>query len=442
MPQRWKAKCYCDLVIEQRHGVPKIDLNDDWPALTFIPIPPNCVAMITGRNGRYLRDIEADFNCLLLFVNPYVGGNKHVFDEPYEKVLAAFGTRKGRCGAKFRIMSTLAQKVEGYLGSKRSNDEDQASMDTSGERTQGDTEKADKVRKETMNLEYRVKTILDEERHHSDAEFGDDEEADNENDTWGIDEVLLRDTDYAYALGKAGATKRKLAAASGCLLEYFYDKAILIGNKTERGRGKQYLKWLLEQKSGITHVTNEEDRKDCTIVDIDSNVAGFVQGKKGVNLREIEARTRTFIFLQRYYDDSEKPRKDRERVLIFSFNRQSRSEAKELVFRKVDQKLALDERAQHGHGHRPHSRGRGGHQFREPHREESRYRRDAGDYRSSSDLYDNRQRASRSSEFYRGREREEDRYTSSSRKRRMEGTGSPRGKRRRSYSRERTYQRY
>ena len=44
---------------------------------------------------------------------------------------------------------------------------------------------------------------------------GDDDEG-----GWGIDTVPLTDDSFSYALGARGSTRRKLAAASGCIIEY------------------------------------------------------------------------------------------------------------------------------------------------------------------------------------------------------------------------------
>lgn len=38
-------------------------------------------------------------------------------------------------------------------------------------------------------------------------------------DDWATDTQLLDDDEFSYALGSKGATRRKLAIASGCILE-------------------------------------------------------------------------------------------------------------------------------------------------------------------------------------------------------------------------------
>jgi hypothetical protein len=45
----------------------------------------------------------------------------------------------------------------------------------------------------------------------------------------GTDSIILSDQDLAYALGKEGTTRRKLAKASGCIMEYVGHIAYLSG---------------------------------------------------------------------------------------------------------------------------------------------------------------------------------------------------------------------
>ena len=68
------------------------------------------------------------------------------------------------------------------------------------------------------------------------------------------DLVQLSDTEVSYALGKQGATRRKLAAASGAIIEYVGTVAFIVGTLAERRRGRKYLKWLIDQKSGQVQI--------------------------------------------------------------------------------------------------------------------------------------------------------------------------------------------
>lgn len=58
------------------------------------------------------------------------------------------------------------------------------------------------------------------------SEFVDDEEG------FATDRIPIRDEDYSYALGREGATRKKLARASGAVLEYVGRMAFISGEKT------------------------------------------------------------------------------------------------------------------------------------------------------------------------------------------------------------------
>ncbi len=68
---------------------------------------------------------------------------------------------------------------------------------------------------------------------------------DEDQDGWSVDTVPLTDDSFSYALGAQGSTRRKLAAASGCIIEYVGRLACFAGYRQDRRRGKDYLRWLL-----------------------------------------------------------------------------------------------------------------------------------------------------------------------------------------------------
>ena len=54
---------------------------------------------------------------------------------------------------------------------------------------------------------------------------------------------------------RQGSTRKKLAAASGAILEYVGPVAIMAGNRDERQRCWDYLNWLLKQRRGPLSVS-------------------------------------------------------------------------------------------------------------------------------------------------------------------------------------------
>lgn len=69
-------------------------------------------------------------------------------------------------------------------------------------------------------------------------------------DDWGLSMLILGSDDLSYALGQMGSTRKKLAVASGCILEYLGLCAVMAGSRAERERCRAYLGWLMQQRSG------------------------------------------------------------------------------------------------------------------------------------------------------------------------------------------------
>jgi hypothetical protein len=65
-----------------------------------------------------------------------------------------------------------------------------------------------------------------------------------------------------------GSTRRKLARAAHCIVQYVGLVAFLAGSRAERGRAKEYLRILLAQRKGDVHVENAETREDCDVVEV------------------------------------------------------------------------------------------------------------------------------------------------------------------------------
>ena len=112
---------------------------------------------------------------------------------------------------------------------------------------------------------------------------------------WEVETIMLEGEEFSYALGSGGSTRRKLAAASGCVLEYVGRMACFSGARVDRRRAKDYLKWLLKQRHGGVTV-EYESRDDVIPVAVPSGSMAFITGKKGDALREIEKASGTFCF--------------------------------------------------------------------------------------------------------------------------------------------------
>jgi hypothetical protein len=89
------------------------------------------------------------------------------------EVLCIFGPLPARRGAELKVMSSVEHKHNGYCLNEK---------------------------KELRKLERAL--------------------GDEDPPGWGLDTVPLSDEDFSYALGSQGVTRRKLAHASGCIIEY------------------------------------------------------------------------------------------------------------------------------------------------------------------------------------------------------------------------------
>ena len=105
--------------------------------------------------------------------------------------------------------------------------------------------------------------------------------------------------ELSFALGNKGSMRKKLAMASGCIIEYVGDVAFFSGTLVERSKGKDYLKWVLQQLDGEVAVPNYQQRTDIAFVPLNRRMAGYVNGNRGRLLRATEELTGTFCFVGR-----------------------------------------------------------------------------------------------------------------------------------------------
>merc|ERR1740122_333262 len=70
------------------------------------------------------------------------------------------------------------------------------------------------------------------------------------------DRMIFKDDELSYALGKQGATRKKLEGAAGAILEYVGHVAFIAGSLKERRRFREFLGWLLAQRRGSVTIAN------------------------------------------------------------------------------------------------------------------------------------------------------------------------------------------
>jgi len=220
--------------------------------------------------------VEEEFRTLLFFINY----NKSKRRDQLER-LAILGPVRERRGAELKIMATIEMKLAGHF--------------TSG-----------------GGHAPRV-----------DSQEG-----------FATDRLFIQEEDYSYALGKGGSTRKKIARASGCIIEYVGSYAYMAGNANERRRAREYLGWLFCQRVGPVEVSYE-GRDDVSILPVPKDCVGYVTGHKGTHLRQIEEETGTFCFIEGGRDD---PHRDPKPLLIFGLP-DARTDAEARLRERIELKL-------------------------------------------------------------------------------------------------------
>jgi len=257
--QRRKTMKYVKCVMAQRVGPVHVEEDDMDDDLTLCEVPTECVGFVTGKQGNFLRTMEDEWGVIMFFAE-FKGARKDRAAGGMEK-LAMFGERRGRRGAELKVLSAVEQKKPGYIS------------------------------RELKNY------ISDED--------------------WGTDLRWLKDDELSYALGKRGMTRKKLARASGCIVEYVGNVVHMSGNKRQRVRAGQYLDWLFQQLAGPVHV-DYKARADCTVVEVPTACVGYVTGNRRETLGKMEEEWGVLMFfLDSYKEDPDRHKRVMERLAIF-----------------------------------------------------------------------------------------------------------------------------
>eukprot|EP00930_Biecheleria_cincta_P018990 TRINITY_DN14620_c0_g1_i3.p1 TRINITY_DN14620_c0_g1~~TRINITY_DN14620_c0_g1_i3.p1 ORF type:complete len:941 (+),score=223.07 TRINITY_DN14620_c0_g1_i3:170-2992(+) len=295
--ERAKAKKYIQLVTAQRSGPVRIEDLEEHDDLTIMEVPAEAVSFVTGKQGSFLRLVEEEFGTLLFFID-FNKTNKRDQNER----LAIFGTLRERRGAELKVMAAIELKHQGYY------------------------------------------TKPDSKLPQLDPLEG-----------FRTDRLVIEEDDFSYALGKGGATRKKIARASNCVIEYIGRTAYLSGMKVERMRAREYLGWLFKQRVGSVEV-DYSSRNDVTVMQVPKDCVGFVTGYKGASLRAVEEKTGTFCFIEGGRDD---PNRDPKPLLLFG-NPENRKQAEDMLRKRIDQKLVEGWVHEDGHDREDNGKSYGG----------------------------------------------------------------------------------
>lgn len=284
-----RARRYINLIRQQRSG--KVVLTDkDAVEVEIITIPSSLVGFVTGTNGATLQGIEDKHDAIALFVDDCRSSTLAIEakDDPARKggkkdgVLAIFGMPRARYATELEIMIMVEKKRPGWYTSKM------------------------RPYKETRDVEY------------------------------GMDIIDISNA-YSYILGPGGTTKLKLMLAAECVMECIMPYAFVAGTAAQRERCRDYIEVLRAQAlSGNSSSANFNisGRKDVDRVIIPAPAVGYVTGKRGDSLRNIEALSNTFCFIQKI-DPSDNSDMDKA-LYICSGSHEAREKAHREVIRIME----------------------------------------------------------------------------------------------------------
>jgi len=253
------AREYLTWMLEAVDGpvnVPNLHRRSD---ATTVMVPADSVGFITGNKRSSLHRMEDEWGVIMVFLGEH-------------------GRRGGGCANDTVPLLILAESARNRKG---------AELDT------------------MCSIEYKKKGFCSRNLTNkiSDVEGFDME-------YWQMTE-----TEVAYALGGGGSTRRKVATASGALLQFVGFVCCIGGTRAERKRCRDYLEWLLQQmKTDMEGVIDTRGREDVTEVELrglKNKAVGIVTGRQGKMLRGIEEETGTWCLVARDHRGTE-------RLCIFS----------------------------------------------------------------------------------------------------------------------------
>lgn len=233
--QRDHAYEYLKMLLDQLEGPISIDTKGRDDA-TVLEVPVDCVGYVTGRSRETLSTVEETTGTLTFFME-----NKD--KDPEAERLVIFGAERARRGAELMIMSAVERKQAGHYTSKM---------------------------------------------------------RDKKTNTRGFDtDCLTMDgQDMAYALGREGATRKKLGLASHAILQFVGTMAFIAGDGKERQRCRDYLGLLLEQKDGKINTEMLAGRSDVTEVELREDAVHWLLSKTGLpEMRRVEEESETFAVM-------------------------------------------------------------------------------------------------------------------------------------------------
>lgn len=289
-----RAKKYIFFRRARKRNEVRLQERDDDDDVTVLDIPQECAGFVSGAQGANMNEIEFESETFI-----YYGIDERRPKLPPGKISTIiFGERQGRRQAELRIMALVEMKLRGYY-----------------------------------SYSERYKPHLEPP------------EVD-----WGTD-IIDVTQNFKMLLGKGGNTKRKLARAARCVIEYIGTLAFISGTNEQRRRGRTYIQALIEQiEFQKVEIPDLDMRDDISAITIPTSSVGYVTGKGGAALRDVEERTKTFCFIEDSSSDKEC------RVFVCGADAASREEAIHEIEKLNRIKVEIDQRVSARSASRPYAR--------------------------------------------------------------------------------------
>jgi len=107
--------------------------------------------------------------------------------------------------------------------------------------------------------------------------------------------IRLEEKEVAYVFGRMGTCKDKLARVSGTHMQLQGSALVVSGTDNGIDRAEKYVKILLAQRHGKVKLDRSEHTHDLTLVEVPTTCKGFITGKRGATLRQIERECATLM---------------------------------------------------------------------------------------------------------------------------------------------------
>ncbi len=260
------VKHFLRIMLERRNNesstIDTHPIHDDLQSA--LNIPSDCAAFISGYKNSNLRNLEEEFGTLL-FIQPQSSSvevasasSSQASASTETRRLCVLGPNKNRVGVLLRIMSCMSQmRNNSFLNGQSS------------------------VTKAIAKLTVIFPSLQSQVLSFTPKVMG-------------------------FFIGSDGDMVRKISKASNCAIEAFNEYIACIGSKDSLDRAISYIEILQMQQSKPSEVVKiDTSRSDLTVLKASSHYSSWVIGEKGLNLREIERQTETFIFADKKKGDKE-----------------------------------------------------------------------------------------------------------------------------------------